>query len=792
MKRIINSIAVMALMLLGLVSCIKEGEPVTFMAALEQPEEYQNGKSYLSDEHFILWDEDDAIAVQHAKASGEGTGDTAWAYCATGGVREAGFYGNTSGSMASSSRPWIGFFPATAYDGSNHLIYPSIMPYRNDAQGDFTFGKACFPMVAFSSAGTAMGFHSVSGIVRVQLFSSLTTTATIQSIEFTSENGPISGSFSVKNITTNSPYLSSTSTADADKKISITGINKTIGGSSKSPLLTFYLPLPATSDGSGSNLTNYVLSMKVVSDKGTFIKRMSVDIRRNAINKMPAIEINEWNVTDVGPAHVHMVGCGTKERPFQIYTYDDLVKARTACNATGGTINGQAITENTYFKVVRVDILLGVEGTTPGHYGDYNASTHHSQYQTCGPWTEGFRNFKGHFYCSSSHPTLHGIINNSHTPLFESISAQGHVDSVTVRSTVDINITETAIDNFSPLCLSNSGKMSNCVNKCNVTCAHGNVAGICITNAAGGVLNGCRNEASLTAQNGKNVAGLCLTNSGTVRRSQMTTTATLSGSQVGGLVHTNSGSVEASYVTLSNSSAQGHFGGIVYLNNNGATVQNCYVSGSLIAQSGCTVGGIVNNNQLGNILGCYNKMSALKGSVNVGGICAVMNGGVLRNCYVDGTSTAEITTPSDAVANVGGFVGLMQAGTIDNGYTVANVHNGSSLVGNQAGNIAAKIESGSNTVKIWNCYGTANVDFVGARSGSNITISDCYGRIAINDVTVHVTPITIDGFQVFLSSASSDPYAFWNTLKGNLASYVGSIHYNSWIYGNHPVLSASK
>ena len=794
MKKILYSLALVA-MILGLYSCEKEAGTIEVGADLEQPAVYQNGKSYLDGEHFIYWESGDQIAVTNDWS------DSLSPYTHASGVRETKFYGYTS-DMAKANKilngGCYGVYPVSSYvgDGSAKIKFPNTMPYRDD----FSFGKDAFPMVAYSANPTTngLGFHSVCGIARIQIFSRQVGSHNIDRIEFTevgidhgSSNKQISGVFTVNKIKTSAPYLSATDSSN--NSIVISGINQTIGDATasqaKSRLLTFYLPLPATKADSARNLTTYILRMKVVSGSNYFSKDFKVDIRRNCITMLQAIDVDHWNECTHGQRNVHLVGCGTKERPFQIYTFNELCKVRDAFK-NNGKINDQEITKDTYFRLQRTDIRLLTEEAANANdiTRDANGVRHygtpdHSQMNTCGAWTEGIPNFKGHFTCASNNPTQFGIDNRSHKPLFQSISAEGVVDSVTVRG--GFTVTGTPIGDFSPFCLVNNGKMSNCVNQANITC-NNNVAGVCYTN--NGTITGCRNEGRLTSS--LNVAGICMVNNANkvVNRCVGLASGVLAGDQVGGLVHTNNGTVQSSYANYNNLSAVGNIGCIVYQNNSiYSIVKNCYVSGSFATQNPYSVGGICHTS-IGSVTDCYNAMSSIKGSSYVGGIIAIMNGGSIQNCYLDGSTGGTLTT-NNYTTRAGGFVGYMTAGEILNGYNVFSCYLGHSGGGdNSVGGCVGTINPASGeTIRIWNVYASFNVGFVGSGiKATGVTIEKCYARSKVDGVA------GIDK----ITQTTDVPYRVYKETPGDLAGILrgnigGDSRFRDWQPGNHPVFAVS-
>lgn len=802
MKKVLNIFALVALTMICLVSCKKEYEIKSFGASLEQPGIYdKDNKNVLVEEHFIFWEPGDKIAV---------TND--WTDAVTpenhaGGTRDTRFYSEEEEELVSKVNlegECYAIYPSSSFvsGSSNTLKFPNEMPYRDD----YSFGIGSFPMVAYSANPTTngIGFHSVCGIARVQLFSTLSGSPTIDDIEFEevggshgSSNKQISGNFTIARIKEYNPYLTQTAVTDDNRKITIKGIGKSVGTATpeKSKLLTFYLPLPATSDGSEENKVTYILKMKVKSGSNVFTKDFSVDIRRNCITMMPAINITKWE-RDEGQTNVHLVGCGTKARPFQIYTFNELVKVRDAINA-GGKINDQPITKDTYIRVVRADIhlLSSLDGTQQVN-GVYYLGTHdHSQMNTCGVWDHGIENFKGHFTCAANHAEIFGIDNRSYAPLFTSISADGVVDSVTVRG--GFTVAGTPVGDFSPLCLTNNGTMKNCVNQCNITC-NDNLAGVCYTN--NGLITGCRNEGQLTANSSKNVAGICMINKGTgksgVHRCVLTSTGKLDGTHVGGIVLTNDGHVTRCYANINQSAGHGEWGGIAHTNSTNSIIQNCYTTGSLTSTNG-SVGGICNKNA-GNILYCYNTMGLLRGSNKVGGISAEMSAGEIRNCYLDGNG-GTITSNLDFV-EIGGFVGRLTGGSIRNGYCVFSCQMGHSEDnGSEVATCVGNIQASTGNVEIWNVYTIFNVSFYGKKStvGSNtVTISDCFaysvpqGESGIE----RLGKTTTSPVRVYLlkSDGKEDTERPLSTVLDNNVTGSGEANkFTRWQSGYHPVFDVN-
>ncbi|MBQ2508776.1 MAG: hypothetical protein II532_03295, partial [Bacteroidales bacterium] len=740
------SLLMVAAMTLLLSSCDPEYEMVTIDmgAYMEQPYSDSDSKNYLVNEEFIYWEEGDRIAVS-SESDNINIGTLRF-----GAGTPTAFYrltipvdadGDAYGAYAAVYPYEAGAKAMTKGGGTTQrLDYPDTMPYRAGAtNADFTFGQNSYPMVAYSYASRrtawdprdstshdTLGFHSVSGILRLQFYAATGQSKTIKEIEIESYGNnrkQISGLFDIKRIQYYNPYLVPAGTNDKKYTIRITDVNQTLGRDAKNGLFTFYLPLPAQTGketGSGhsdTNYTGYRLKVKLLTTDGKKSEKvLNAKIRRNAITMMDALEITGWSdaaSSDHGSSNVQVVGNGTALRPFQIYTVEDLQKIRNAYNAgDAGRINGQRITENTYIKVVRTDIILNTEN-----------------------WTAGINNFKGHFRCSSGSPTAAGITNNSHVPLFESISSQGSVDSVTVKGTIADY--EQGVP-FSPLCNVNQGVMRNCVNQVNVTSKNASVAGICVSNS--NLITGCRNEGDLMkhalSATTINVAGICLNNNdgAVIRASTTLTRALLQGDNVAGVcMNNNSGGMVRDCNTIISRTAQtSNWGCIVFYNNANANVQNCYAAG-ILSTSG-TVGGIVNVNR-GNVLGCRNQMTLIVGLGLVAGIAATMESGEIRNCFQDGFG--NITT-QDGPVTCGGLVAYMTGGKVSNCYSTFQCTLGHAQPGSHVGGAVGVINAGS----FENVY---VYDGVGKVFYSSITtpatLSNCYSYSSQGTGSFHTEAI---------------------------------------------------
>ncbi len=752
----------MAVFSVGMVvaaSCNKEEKiTIALNATLEQPRgdndnDSVDTKNYLTnEEQWIYWENGDEIGVGSSNSS---TGTAPSTSTVSGGVGTRFAYFTTQMTTAPGATDYFAIYPKSSYMNEYAMVnsinvpylkYPASMPYRSSsdaADPDHSFGKNCFPMVAWFrpvvvGGGTRadIDFHSVSGLVRFHLYSPNATEAKINSITFTSVSHDviparqISGKFMITNINQNAPYLEGTSSAASDKVITMTfdGVpdaNRTLGGGTGN-YMTFYLPLPAIVSGTtgsthnpGSaeaNQTKYAIRMVVSSDKGSFTRGMTVTIRRNSIMKMQALGITDWTSSSNS---VGLVGCGTQERPFQIYDVADMQLVRNAfrtaaASHTAPVINGITVTGDTYFKVSRTDIVLTSDNWQP-------SGTH----------SAGIENLTGHFICSTNAPTTFGISNTSEYPLFESIGTGGIVEYTTVRGT--ITYTRSTNIPFSPLCNVNNGTLNNCHNLCAVTSNGARLSGLCVTN--NGIITAGANEGTLSTgtSEGAAVAGLCLYNNGTVQGVEMSS-ATLTSQHVAGICYQNrnGGVVKDCIVTVSGTygiPTGAYCGMVVYDNGAGALVDNCFVQGQSSTRS--SIGGIAFNN-MGIINYCRSDLAMTAAKAGAG--IAVNQFGTaaeIRNCFT--RSTAMRIIASDAAA---GIVCYLKGGAVRNCYNRASVERADNSA--VAASIVAVLGACGDTtdaITLANVYNASN-NFFGVTA--NRTVNDVY----LNNITQGRTTVT--------------------------------------------------
>lgn len=731
---------VVPLLLLTLFSCRDDREKLTTLGGvIEDSNLEEDSKVYLGNrERWLYWENGDQIFVWSSSTE-TGTYDLD----EDSHKQLMGNFKSESSTVTANSKIYAFYPPSLATaagagggtvtnDGTT-IFWPRSHVYRENntaTEPDSSFGKAAMPMVAYREAHDSrpLFFHSLAGIMRFQLFAGagLTDEAndefTIQTITFeanpASTDKRLSGLFTISknSLENNQPYITSVADptpSDEDRTVSITGINKKIGGTggNKNNLFTFYLPLPAVANpyGDGQHYTRYQLKMHVIGtqNNGTedvakyFVRTLTVDIRRLSITMMPAMEINSVVDASAGTGSTGtptIVGCGTEDRPFQIYTADQLVYLRERFNA-GERVNGQAFGSSTYVKICRSDITLLPPSSKALAAKDDPTGT-------SAVWTEGFNNFSGVMYFSSSAGENGGIANLSNAPLFEEIAASGNVTGVYVKGDKTFS---SGSGTFSPLCNVNNGTMTDCHNLCNVTSTSGhNLAGLCVTN--NGTITGGANVGLLHTTGG-NVAGICYTNNGVLQGDFSLSTAIPHGDNIAGICFTNSstGRVEDCQVSANVNpyNASGNWGVIVF--SNSGSVTNCRSVGSAVFSTSGSVGGVVNTNYSGGVIdGCSRSVMLRGGGGSVGGIVAVMEGGTVRNCAVD-REKGIYGTPSGSSNQAdyaGGIVGWLKAGEVYNSYSLSSVTgavNGGSVIG--------RIDKGATIENCWSDITTPH--FVG-------------------------------------------------------------------------------
>ena len=746
----------LALALAGLLttSCREELVVRNLGGEMEQLNE-EESKTYLGHhEQWVYWENGDDIKVDI-------NGTRAVCNLLTGHQQLTARFQSVDG-LPEGDDPVYAIYPASSFGSSyTDLIMPATMPYRDGTDAthpDSSFGRGCMPMVAYESKGAdaTIYFHNVCGVLRLQFYSS-TGTHTIQSIEFSTassggwgDDKKLSGNFTVNNIETNQPYL--TPVADpsaAVKTVTVTGIGKQIG---PTKLLTFYLPMPAI--GSESTTTTYEMWMTVKDSENKYVrKKLRAYIHRRNISMMQALDLTTFVSSGDGEATPTLVGSGTKDRPFQIYSGAELEQVRVAF-ANNTTINGQTIrgmddpNGPTYFKIVRSDIRLMANQAAID-------ALPAAQQSNAIVWQAGITNFKGYMYFASSTDTGGTVINNSGHPLFESIGANGTVEGVFVSGSQ----TKGGSGSYSPFCYENNGTLIDCHNKCNVTTSTLTLAGVCAVN--NGTIIGGANEGSLTSTTG-NVAGICATNSSTgiIQGSFTLSSSVPVGVKIGGICYHNEGTLQNCQVSASLDplNSTGNWGVIVY--ESSGTVDNCRSTGSIVISTSGSIGGICHTLTGGEIKDCTNNVTLNGATGSVGGIVSEMTGGEVYNCSAAGSHSISGTAslaPGDKADNAGGIVGYLKGGAVRNCYVRCLV-SGATNTGGVLGNM----DDGTTIENCWSNH--TSIKVLGAIGATGTVGANCFSANAGDANVIENT--------------------FYKVTKATEASYVGQylhVPLNDWV-----------
>ena len=736
MKRTLSYLLT-ALVLLTLNGCKKEKEPASFSfnARMEQPS--SDTKVHLLHEEWVYWEVGDMISITSDASEGQmyvadlvNVGDGSYTP-----IEEDfnDFNGVFITEMPYGSSKFLGLFPyrdnnVATWNGSFFNVTIDL-PATQVVTNDTSFSRNVYPMVAYYGGEWPynLDFHSLAGIVRIQLFSS-SETKNISSITFTERDRQLVGPFTVDSFITFDPHVNAT-TNDASKRTLTLEFGEGYSNTmTPGKLFTFYVVLPAR--GGMSTTTYYNLSMTVNAESGESCTRtFTAPVRRNGITYMNALEISNWSA---GTTQRGLVGNGTPDRPFKIYNITDLQQLRDCYNSTERTINGQAIsafpTGGPYIRLMRSDIVLTKDN-----------------------WTVGIRNFVGTFtsVVHQSHPGITDSCEN--VPLFESIGTGGTIDGITLKSAFIDNLENTI--GVSPFCTQNDGIIRNCVlttipgsSKFNLS-VFSPFAGLCVTN--NGTIEGCRFESRAEVQSGKNFAGICMHNNGTIKGCQISSATVrfaTAASKAAGICYenTSSGTVLDSYFAADVTGSAVTWGGIVY--SNSGTVEHCYLSSTGHIYTTGRVGGIVKTNS-GEINYCWLD-GQLRGTSASGIVDSLISGTVI-NCF---NQISAMVTITDAAGIGGGLVGAMTGGSIQNSYVndiMIMRQNESAIVGGLVG----KVTGGSFN----NCYSYEGFNhFYGSSSGA--TYTNCHlvdGSQSMSGIDI-VYSSTTDAFVTMQSALNTN------------------------------------
>ena len=720
MRNVIRFMAVAIVAAVTLTACNPErdNQKITFNSSLEQFT--SDSKVVLIREQWIYWEDGDEIDIisdqsgsekalgtlvnmgpgEHPDPSvGERIEDLDY---------DADFNGVFLTYLPWASKYFVGLHPhsdanvlsGTAGDAKGftaQVNLPAEQTYRND----YSFDKQMFPMVAWYGGSWGNGddnpfnldFKSLAGLVRLQFFNSGSSAVTINTITVNADQ-PVSGLFNVAALYTDNPYLTD---AGGSNTVTLDCNSLSVGAGEVKSL---YLVMPAKTGETGT--TTYAVTLNVDGKTAT----TTMKVRRNGITYMPALDL----ASDFTAASVGLVGNGTADRPFKIYRAADMQYLASCFSSSTPKVNGVTVTNDTYFHIMRSDIVL--------------PST----------WT-GINNFQGKMYymAEGGSAQMQGITNNSGHPIFNSIANGAVVEGVNVKCGGTIN----GSGAFSPFCQTNNGTIKNCnIYSTEAIVRNSSFAGICYTN--NGTLEGCGNNATMTI-NGS-IGGVCYNNAGTIigcyASSPMQVNNPSSNSRsAGGIAYSNTGTIKDSYFAARVVNSNMSWGGIAYTNE--GTIAHCYCGKTATIRtvdltSTQTVGGIVNTMNGGTVDYCWTD-ATLQGGDYVGGIVANMTGGLVKRSFCNDASM--IVTALYANAYVGGIVGNMDMGGVtdqttglENCYVKINKVQASSSTA-KVGGIVGYYQSG----RIEKAYAyesatpAAQRKFYGSiASGATVNFTKCY------------------------------------------------------------------
>lgn len=761
----------LSLMLVALLfaGCQKEMVTNTILAVAESSSDNDESKTSLVNESLVKWQENDEISVR-SLTSNKSVKAT---FKYSSGDNKAVFETEPVTDKYDQNTRFIALFPySEANDlgsGDTLLNVRLDIPTEQVYAGDETFGKTALPMVAHG--GTADGslsriqFHSLAGLARIQMRS--TEEKNLSSITFeevtTGTPRYIAGLFKVKDYDQHDPYLEAISGSSTRVLTIRFDETFTLGNELKS----FYLPLPAQKIN-GHDIV-YAIRMTVRTTDGKEMSKTigSLPISRNSITRMAALNITSW---EEGTAEVSIVGNGTADRPFLIYTTADLVKVRDAFNGNiplnGVNLKG----ENSfcYFRIMRSDITLDAEQG----------------------WTTYGIDFKGDMSYAANTSTTPGITNNTTIPLFSAIAAGSKVSGITVKggSTQTLQGADAA---FSPFCRTNNGTIWNChiSNDAQyVMNSDGNgtvkLAGICYQN--NGTINGCGCGGTLKAMN---VAGICYENNGTIKdcyaASPMKVFTTNSSDAIvsastraAGICYDNKSgaTVEACYYAANASrTLVTSWGGIAY--QNAGTVKKCYVANSGVMQSTTSVGGIVHTMTGGLLDGCQNEadvMNVTGGSAGLGGIVNTLSGGEVRNCLrynVGGSFTCTAGPIGGVVATMSGSDTKVYNSAYYGDMSLSNVSVKGAFVGDMQNGLI------ENCYAIQNTALGSNTPFYGNKTGG--TLTHCYGQVEATGVALYNASTILGGLNGWTGAPTANTYCKWVQADGNPPTFSTSEYFTA-------------
>ncbi len=333
--------------------------------------------------------------------------------------------------------------------------------------------------------------------------------------------------------------------------------------------------------------------------------------------------------------------------------------------------------------------------------------------------------------------------------LFSLLGSGGTIKNLTVEGEIDPeNIAKKSVGGVAGKC--NGGTISNCTSGVNIIGETQSTVGGVVGNAeVGSTVENCRYTGTINVKIKPVVYGMggvvgqasgCTIrnceNAGIVQ-SNIITGGIVGRNDIGAKVLNcrNSGVVE-------NPALGAGSGGIV--GDNYGIIRDSYNASTGIVTGGDCTGGVAGHNVADSsgatciVENCYNA-GTVSGSGDVGGVVGHNNSSgngntaIVKNCYNTGTVSAVAQIADDGRGNVGGVVGVIESGSVNDCYNTGTVTG--SEDGSNAGGVVGVVgtDRGSEYKStVSNCYNTGDV----TGSGGSSNVGGVVGSIVVGNYEV--------------------------------------------------------